>query len=418
MRLGRNRWKQIEVRRIMTDFRTRVRHYALGRNLFADRLFEDFLVSAAASIVAVRIFLALTGYPELAPGGLHIAHMLWGGLGMVAAIIILLASLSPLGNPAAAVIGGIGFGVFIDELGKFVTSDNNYFFEPTIAIIYVIFVVLYLGIRGINKDKDSSEETRLINALEIMKSGVMGPLSPTDHQRMRELLSGCNPSLPLARSLSDLVHNMEISHSAPPSLFTRMRQAPARLYAHIRTNRWFAWVLVVFFIGQALARLVIDIVSVREVGQWLFIWLVVVLLLLIVAFWQSKIVKRLARGRYLAILVIMALCALAALWFAIREMDVPRFELAVWGEVVSSGVASIIVVIGVLRLRTSRLAALKIFRLALLVLIFLTQFFAFYRSQLTAGIELVINLVIYGILRYMIDQEESAKVAETSMTAE
>jgi hypothetical protein len=178
VRLGRNRWKQIEVRRIAAGFRTRIRHYALGRNLFADRLFEDFLVSAAASIVAVRSFLALTGYPKLAPGGLHIAHMLWGGLGMVTAIIILLASLSPLGNPAAAVIGGIGFGVFIDELGKFVTSDNNYFFEPAIAIIYVIFVVIYLGIRGINKDKDVPRR-RVYQRSRIMKSGVMG------HYRLR-----------------------------------------------------------------------------------------------------------------------------------------------------------------------------------------------------------------------------------------
>ena len=402
----------------MRTFRTRIRRYVYGRNLFADRLFENFLVSAVASIVLLRVILAIAGYPTFAPGGLHIAHMLWGGLGMLVGIVILLASLSPLSAPVAAVIGGIGFGVFIDELGKFVTSDNNYFFEPTIAIIYVIFIVLYLGVKGLTKDKHSSEETRLINALELMKSGVLGPLSSTDQQRIRELLARCGQDHTLVRALSGLLHDMEVSSGGNLGILARMRRAPARVYAHIRTNRWFAWGVMVFFIGQAVVRLVLDVISVRQVGQWFFIWLVVVLIVLIVAFWQSKALQRIPRAQFLAILVVLALAGLAALWFAVRAMEVPRFEIAEWGEVVSSGVANIVVVVGLLRLRESRLAAFKIFRLALLMLIFFTQFFAFYRSQLVAGVELAVNLLIYGILRYMIDQEEGAQIAETVEVAE
>lgn len=398
----------------MHDFRARLRRYAYGRNLFADRLFEDFLVSAVASIVLLRVILAVAGYPTLAPGGLHIAHVLWGGLGMLIAIVILLTSLSPLSAPVAAIIGGIGFGVFIDELGKFLTSDNNYFFEPTIAIIYVIFVVLYLGVKGLTKDKHSSEETRLINALELMKSGVLGPLSSTEQQRIRDLLGRCDQDHSLVRTLSGLLHDMEVSAGRDPGILSRVRRAPARIYAHIRTNRWFAWGVMVFFIGQALVRLVLDIISVREVGQWFFIWLVVVLIFLIVAFWQSKALTQIPRVQFMVILVVLTLSGLAALWFAVRTTEIPRFEVAEWGEVVSSGVANIVVVIGLLRLKESRLAAFKTFRLALLILIFLTQFFAFYRSQLIAGVELAVNLLIYGILRYMIDQEETAQVVETT----
>ncbi len=393
--------------------KTRVRRYTVGRNLFADRLFEDFLVSAIASLVAVRILLALADYPQFTPGGLHIAHMLWGGLGMLVAIVILLASLSPLSAPVAAVIGGIGFGVFIDELGKFVTSDNDYFFEPAIAIIYVIFIVLYLGIRSLSKRAHSSEETRLINALEIMKSGVLKSFSPTDHRRVLELLAECDPAHPLARSLNDLLHNMEVSPHEPPGIVARLRRMTARVYARIRTNRWFAWGVMIVFIAQAAVRLALDVISAREAGQWLFIWLVVVLMILLATFWRSKPFAKVANGPYLAILIVVIVAGLVTLWFVIRQVDVPRFELAAWGEVLSSGMAHIIVIIGVLRMRTSRLAAFRTFRSALLILIFLTQFFAFYRDQLTAGVELAVNLIIYGIIRYMIDQEESAQTLET-----
>ena len=53
-------------------------------------LLDTFLVSAIATLIVIRIFLEATGYPQLGGGGLHIAHVLWGGLGMLAAIVLLL----------------------------------------------------------------------------------------------------------------------------------------------------------------------------------------------------------------------------------------------------------------------------------------------------------------------------------------
>jgi len=105
-------------------------------------LLEYFLISAVSSVLLIRFFLFITNYPQLGSNGLHIAHMLWGGLFMFIAILLALISLNNKLKLYIAILGGIGFGTFIDELGKFITSDNNYFFEPTIAIIYTFFILV------------------------------------------------------------------------------------------------------------------------------------------------------------------------------------------------------------------------------------------------------------------------------------
>ena len=72
-----------------------------------------FLVSAVTAMLAIRLFLRLTGYPQLGGGPLHIAHMLWGGLLMLTAIVIMLSYLGEAagrrhvsrGGPTAPALG-------------------------------------------------------------------------------------------------------------------------------------------------------------------------------------------------------------------------------------------------------------------------------------------------------------------------
>jgi len=131
----------------------------LIRDEHGGEMLEMMLVFAVATILLIRAFLALTGYPQLGGGGLHIAHTLWGGLGMLVAISLLLLFWNPLVRQFAAAFGGIGFGFFIDELGKFITSDVDYFFQPTIALLYIIFIILFLTARAL--------ESRPLAAAEI-----------------------------------------------------------------------------------------------------------------------------------------------------------------------------------------------------------------------------------------------------------
>jgi hypothetical protein len=152
----------------------------------ADR-FTLFLVAVVITILVTRAFLHVTGYPQVGGGGLHVAHVLWGGLGMLAAHLMSIMFLGSAVRNAAAVVAGAGFGLFIDEVGKFLTADNNYFYEPVAAIIYAVLVATYAVVRlGVNR-RPLSERERLVNAAQRAADGHAG--SPTGREwptRIRE----------------------------------------------------------------------------------------------------------------------------------------------------------------------------------------------------------------------------------------
>ena len=100
-----------------------MKHSAFPRDLGAARYLDLFVVGGVSAVLAIRFILRITGYPSLGGARFHIAHMLWGGLLMAAA---LLAGLSFLGNRTrlwAALVGGIGFGTFRPRIGSHRTED-------------------------------------------------------------------------------------------------------------------------------------------------------------------------------------------------------------------------------------------------------------------------------------------------------
>jgi hypothetical protein len=179
------------------------------RNVYAGGILEVFMVTAVASILLIRAFLSLTGYPQVSGGGLHIAHVLVGGIFMLASMILLMAFLDRSSRNFAAVIGGFGFGAFIDELGKFITSDNNYFFQPTVGLIYVVFILIYLAIRQIGSISMLSEQERLINVLEISKEAVLKDLDDGEKKMAMALLEESDSSDEVVESLKETLRKIQ-----------------------------------------------------------------------------------------------------------------------------------------------------------------------------------------------------------------
>jgi hypothetical protein len=81
-----------------------------------------------------------------------------------------------------------------------------------------------------------------------------------------------------------------------------------------------------------------------------------------------------------------------------------------WAGVISSVVPALVVLLGVARLRRSRLQAYRIFNAAVLFIIFVTQFFAFYQRQLVAVFGLAANILVWLTLRTIMQQERRLRV--------
>jgi|GEM_PF-247225 len=189
------------------------------------------LVAAVSTVLLVRGGLALAGYPQVGGGGLHIAHVLWGGLLMIIGLVLLLSFVGPVIRPVASVLAGIGIGLFIDEVGKFVTSDNNYFYRPATAIMYVVLVGLVLLVHALHGRRPHHPSEHLAGAVDQAVAGVVGGFTERRRAAVRRQLhrSGQAPGRPEATALIRAVPD------DPVELFDPLRFVdPHRLMARVR----------------------------------------------------------------------------------------------------------------------------------------------------------------------------------------
>jgi hypothetical protein len=327
-----------------------VRSVDLGRRL------DTFLVVAVASVLGNRIFLIITGYPQLGDGTLHISHAIWGALMMAIAIISAVTFLGPANRSFVAFLGGAGFGWFIDELGKFITRDVNYFFEPTFALMYITFVTMYLVFRSLERRTYGADEG-LLNGLEALKSAALGQLSEAQRREAIVLFDRTGPTGPIADQVRALLDDAPALPPRPPSWPARFAAALRRRYLALAGLRWFPTAINSLFVVFA----VIEVSGVLELGR-----------------------------------------------------DGPGIvTFAEWVTVVSSVAVAVNLGVGVVALPRSRAAAYRWFDRGLLVHLYVVQIFVFAEKQLAGAISLVVTLAVWVLLRSAMraERDEAALAA-------
>jgi hypothetical protein len=202
------------------------------------------LLSFAASVVVTRVFLQLTGFPKIGgESGLHIAHLLWGGLLLFIATLLPLIFANQWVYPLTAVLSGIGVGLFIDEVGKFITATNDYFYPAAAPIIYGFFLLTVLLYFQIRRRRRVDTRSELYYALSELTEAIDQDLDTVEKQRIEQRLTKIKSNatqpvqMELAQELLDFLHSdrlMVIEHR--PGLLERQLNRLKRVEAHYVTR--------------------------------------------------------------------------------------------------------------------------------------------------------------------------------------
>lgn len=324
------------------------------RSAEASRRLDIFLVCAVGSVLGNRVFLIITGYPQLGNGTLHISHAIWGALMMAIAIIFALSFLAPNNRTFIAFIGGCGFGWFIDELGKFITRDVDYFFKPTIALIYMTFIAMYLVFRAIER-RDFSADEAVLNGLEALKAASLGQLREPKRSAAVALLDDTGADSRLAVQVRELLADATNLPDPAPGRWSRWGVAVRARYLALAEHPWFS----------TLVTWVFGIIGVLEL--------------------------------------------LTALLLALGDEQIRGF--GEWAYTISGAVAGVLIVIGLPFLRRDRLRAYRWFERGILVQIFVTQVFEFADQELAGVAGLVWNILLWLAIRSMIRAETEREPA-------
>ena len=232
----------------------------------------------------------------------------------------------------------------------------NYFFKPTIGLIYFVFIALYLTFRGIQR-RDFSGDEAVLNGLEALKAAAIGELSEPRRIAAVSLLRQTGADDPFAHQVHALLADEKGLPDPYPSRFEAWGRAVRAWYVALANKRWFERVVVWWFVIVGSGQLVVAVV------------------------------------------------------LSLDHHAIRGFEE--WAIVISSAVSGALIVVGVVRLPRHRVAAYRWFERGMLVQIFVTQVFEFAQEQLAGVFGLVLNLLMWVALRAMIRAELEQEVVRS-----
>lgn len=229
------------------------------------------LVSFALSVIGVRLFLDLTGYPQFGSSTLHIAHVLWGGLLLFIGGLLPLIVANAWAYTTGAVLNGVGMGLFIDEVGKFITQTNDYFYPPAAPIIYAVFLLLVMLYLQIRRPTPGGPRQVMYQALHDLTEVLDHDLQAEEKEHLSvklQIVLQQSPGTNLGQLAETLLRFLETEslhlQKRPLTKFERLRQWFHRIEFRVRdswlTEQRFRWLLSFLLTLSAVLALV-------ELGQ-------------------------------------------------------------------------------------------------------------------------------------------------------
>jgi hypothetical protein len=131
--------------------------------------------------------------------------------------------------------------------------------------------------------------------------------------------------------------------------------------------------------------------------------------------WASRVID--------AAFIVKALLALTSIGLVLADVISGRITdhtvtVSSVLQFVSSVASTVLITLGVIMMRRNRLYAYELFLKAMLIDIFVTQFFAFYREGFNAFDAFVINLLLYVTLRILISEERRLELSASPSDSE